>query len=118
PVETFVSLLRDSISPSKTKLVFFEVPALEIILREQRFWDVYYEHCSYFTRTCLQNLFLRNGFKVIGCEYAFAQQYLLLFARPVNRQLSDSSDKNFAPTAAGVADGADCEILVPSFSRQ
>lgn len=60
-VSAFLKRLRAAIDPERTRLVFFEVPAAEIILREQRFWDIYYEHCSYFTASSLRKLFVECG---------------------------------------------------------
>ena len=60
--------------------MFFEVPATEIILREQRFWDIYYEHCSYFSPHSLDRLFRAAGFfpTAVGSEYD--GQYLTIAA--------------------------------------
>ena len=29
--------------------MFFQVPDMSRVLRDLAFWDIYYEHCSYFT---------------------------------------------------------------------
>lgn len=61
--------------------VLFEVPATERIVTEVAFWDVFYEHCSYFTSASLRHAFERAGFDVLRQETAYAGQYLLLEAR-------------------------------------
>jgi hypothetical protein len=50
-------------------------------LREGAFWDVYYEHCSYFSPGSLARLFRREGFVVDDVRLGFDDQYILLEAR-------------------------------------
>lgn len=60
---------------------FFQVPDATRILREKAFWDVYYEHCSYFSPGALARLFRSRGFSVTDLRRGFEGQYLLLEAR-------------------------------------
>lgn len=80
-VAGFVSMLAASLG-DRTPLVFFEVPDTLRILTEGAFWDLYYEHCSYFTGPTLTRLFESNGFVVSDQRLGFDDQYLLLEARP------------------------------------
>ena len=59
-------LVRGSIGDRPQVTVFFELPDMERVLVEQAFWDIYYEHCSYFTLGSLARLFRRTGFDVTG----------------------------------------------------
>jgi SAM-dependent methyltransferase len=77
----FMSLVRRSIGQRRDVLVFFELPDVLRVLREGAFWDIYYEHCSYFTPGALARLFRGNGFAVERLELAFDDQYILLEAR-------------------------------------
>jgi hypothetical protein len=52
------------------------------VLREGAFWDVYYEHCSYFTPGSLARLFRATGFEPERLELAYDDQYILMEARP------------------------------------
>jgi hypothetical protein len=81
PVGDFLRELRAAIGSARP-LLFFEVPDAGRILAEGAFWDVYYEHCSYFTAASLRGLFLRAGFEVLNLWHDFDDQYLLLLARP------------------------------------
>ena len=78
----FVSTVRRSIGPRSKTVVFFQVPDAVRILRENAFWDIYYEHCSYFTIGSLGRLFRRCGFVVTGLWKDYDDQYLMLEARP------------------------------------
>ena len=62
--------------------VFFEVPDTRRVLEEGAFWDIYYEHCSYFTAGSLARLFRGQGFEVIDLSIEYDRQYLLLHACP------------------------------------
>jgi SAM-dependent methyltransferase len=81
PVGDFVRGLRETIGDRATT-VFFELPETLRVLAEGAFWDVYYEHCSYFTPGSLARLFRRSGFDVVDLELGFGDQYILLVARP------------------------------------
>jgi hypothetical protein len=82
-VHDFLSMLhRWAAARSVPPIVLFEVPDLERVLDETAFWDVYYEHCSYFTAETLRFSFERAGFEVLDVRRAYDGQYLVLEARP------------------------------------
>jgi hypothetical protein len=60
------------------------VPDVRRILREAAFWDIYYEHCSYFSLGSLARLFRRCGFDVVDLWKDFGDQYLMIEAKPGN----------------------------------
>jgi len=60
--------------------VFFEVPDVRRILEDRAFWDVYYEHCSYFSAGSMGHLFARAGFGRVEVERVYDDQYLVLTA--------------------------------------
>lgn len=62
--------------------VFFEVPEARRIIQHGVFWDIYYEHCAYYTPASLAGLFRRAGFRVVDMALDYADQYLLLWAVP------------------------------------
>ena len=80
PVRAFLSLIRRHVTGREVP-VLFELPDTMRVLEEVAFWDLYYEHCSYFTAGSLARLFRRCGFEVLDLELAYDEQYLLLAAR-------------------------------------
>lgn len=82
PVGEFVRMLRANIGDRTDTVVFFEVPDAGRILREGAFWDVYYEHASYFTAGSLARLFRRSGFEVAELWLDYDDQYAMITALP------------------------------------
>ena len=91
PVADFLGMIRRNLGDRTETVVLFELPDVLRVLEEVAFWDVYYEHCSYFTAGSLARLFRRCGFEVLAVSSAFADQYLLLEARPSTGGSSASS---------------------------
>ncbi len=83
PTAAFVRTVRRAIGDSDA-VVFFQVPNAAYVLGELAFWDVYYEHCSYFSPGALARLFRRCGFDVHRLWTDYDDQYLMIEARPGN----------------------------------
>ena len=82
PVQEFMQLVRRTIGDRLDTAVLFDLPDVVRVLREGAFWDVYYEHCSYFSPGSLAALFRRTGFDVLALERDYDDQYIVLEARP------------------------------------
>ncbi len=82
PTRAFVHMIRNAIGDRSDTILFFEVPDVSRVLREGAFWDIYYEHCSYFSLGSLARLFRTCGFEVLDLAKDYGDQYLLLEARP------------------------------------
>jgi SAM-dependent methyltransferase len=80
-VRDFVTMVREGMEASPDSVVFFEVPDVTRVLEELAFWDLYYEHCSYFSPGSLTRLFRSCGFEVLRVALEFDGQYVLLDAR-------------------------------------
>ena len=78
----FVSQVRRAIGDRAEVNVFFQIPEVFRILRELAFWDIYYEHCSYFSAGSLGRLFRSCGFDVLDLWTDYDDQYLMIEARP------------------------------------
>lgn len=84
PTREFLLTVRGAMSSSPQAIAFFEVPDVLRVLRERAFWDIYYEHCSYFSAGSLARLFRSCGFDIIDLELDYDNQYILLTARPTS----------------------------------
>ena len=80
--DRFMAGIAEALVDRPQTVVFFEVPDATRVFREQAFWDIYYEHCSYFTPDSLAAVFRRNGFDILDLAGIFEGQYLLIAARP------------------------------------
>jgi SAM-dependent methyltransferase len=87
---------------------FFEVPETALTLRNFAFWEVYYEHCSYFTRESLTSLFGRCGFRVLNTRTDYYDQYLAIEAVLASPRL----DSEPSPPPVGRSDS-----LASAFGR-
>lgn len=63
--------------------VLLETPAFEWIQNQGSFWDVFYEHCNYFSKSCLSSLCQRSGFKIMDHRATFGEQYQVIEVRPL-----------------------------------
>jgi len=80
----FLTLIRSSLGTDHKPVIFFEVPYITRILEIQAFWDIYYEHCSYFSAGSLCRLFRNTGFEVLDVRLDYSDQYLLIDAIPTD----------------------------------
>lgn len=80
----FVATVRRSIGDNGDTVVFFQIPNARYVLCDVAFWDIYYEHCSYFTKGSLARLFRANGFEVKDLWTVYDDQYLMIEARPTD----------------------------------
>ena len=81
PLE-MLDAVRHAIGNQVSSAVYFETPALPWILDTLTFWDLFYEHCSYFAASSLAWAFERTGFQVLETRLGFEQQYLSIEAKP------------------------------------
>jgi SAM-dependent methyltransferase len=79
----FIASIREMIGERRTQ-VMFETPDAARVLAEGAFWDIYYEHCSYFSAGAHARLFRRCGFGIDDLYLAYNGQYIIQYARPGN----------------------------------
>ncbi len=77
----FLASVR-SVANRRDSVIFFQVPDVGRILKEGAFWDIYYEHCSYFSATSLKHLFTGTGFSVQRIWTGYDDQYLMIVTSP------------------------------------
>lgn len=78
----FMQMIRKALGTRLHTRVFFQIPEVARILREGAFWDLYYEHCSYFSPVSLAGLFRRAGFSVNEVWTEYDDQYIMIDAFP------------------------------------
>jgi SAM-dependent methyltransferase len=83
-VGEFLRLVRLGAAGKPGAVVLFDLPDVLRVLREPSFWDVYYEHASYFSAGSLARLFRREGFEILALERDYDDQYLVIEARVAN----------------------------------
>ena len=54
----FLNGIKKSV-PLKCK-IYIEVPSFEWIQENNAFWDIFHEHCNYFTKNCLKSFFKQS----------------------------------------------------------
>ncbi len=77
----FLAALRAIAEKCGSAVTVIETPSLEWTARNGCFWDVFYEHCNYFTESCLEYLCRCAGFSVTRQRLAFGRQYQVLELR-------------------------------------
>lgn len=87
-VHQFINTVRRSIGDQPDTTVFFQVPDVARVLKETAFWDIYYEHCSYFSLGSLARLFRSQGFDVRDLWRDYDDQYIMIDARPASHPTS------------------------------
>jgi hypothetical protein len=79
---SFMQTIITTLAHRPHSIVFFEVPDLKRIIDQRAFWDIYYEHCSYFTTGSLGRLFQATGFNILSLSAVYENQYLAIEAQP------------------------------------
>jgi SAM-dependent methyltransferase len=96
-VADFVGMVRRAVGENSDPVVFFQVPDVRRVLRDVAFWDIYHEHCSYFSAGSLGRLFRRQGFDVLSLWTDYDDQYLMIEAKPRAGEASDPLPEEESP---------------------
>jgi SAM-dependent methyltransferase len=107
----FLRSMRQAIGDRPEAVIFFMIPEITRILELRAFWDVYYEHCSYYSPGALARHFRIAGFDPIDVWCDYDAQYVLIAARPgtgrsptlANEQPADALAPKVKAFAEGVA---------------
>lgn len=83
-----------NIDGSQKPKIIIEVPDFDWIIRNKAFWDIYYEHCNYFTKCSLQNLVGSLGLKIDAVFNTFNDQYIVLIATIGSHKTSSVKEKS------------------------
>lgn len=103
-VGQFMRDIATVIAGRKDVGIFFETPDVRRVLSEGAFWDIYYEHCSYFTLGSHARLFRREGMDVTKLYLAYDDQYIIQYAEPAaGRPVLEAEDDLEAVRALAAA---------------
>ena len=80
-VREFLTTIRAALTAPERTVLLFEVPDVLRVLDEVAFWDVYYEHSTYFSAGSVGRVFRAAGFDVLRIERAYHDQTLIVEAR-------------------------------------
>jgi SAM-dependent methyltransferase len=78
-VREFLASIVCGLNQGRAQL-FFQVPEMQRILKDTAFWDIYYEHCSYFSVASLTSVFQKVGLVVEEVWTDYDNQYLMISA--------------------------------------
>lgn len=84
PTLDFMRDIRRTIGDRRGVTLFFELPEVLRELEEGAFWDLYYEHCTYFSPGSLARLFRMAHFDVTHLSVEYDHQYIILDAVPAD----------------------------------
>lgn len=96
----FLAELREALGDATGTAVFLETPTISWILERGVFWDLFYEHCSYFDTRTLAWAAEAAGLAVESVEEAFGGQYQHLLARPATPRRLDPAANGRAARAS------------------
>ena len=82
--------------------MYIEVPDTGRILAEGAFWDIYYEHCSYFTQPSIEYGLRRAGLNVDGIDLGYGDQYLMAHASAAQQPGAEAVDADLGELAESV----------------
>jgi len=111
----FLRTIANGLDARPSTPLFFEVPDTGRVLRETAFWDIYYEHCSYFTPGSMARAFRAAGLAPTRLRLGFDDQYIQLDAKlgseGTTLPLEDSAEDVAEEAAAFVARLEDTRAL-------
>jgi SAM-dependent methyltransferase len=108
--EDFLCKIRSSMA--ENAVLFLETPDAEWILRNNVIFDFFYEHCSYWTKSSLENILRISRFEPIETKIGFNGQYLWSVSKASRKsntaQLSVNTPVN--ELCSSFSEKRECEI--------
>lgn len=97
-VAAFLRLLHEMAVAGGATVTYLETPSWEWIVEHTAFWDVFHEHCNYFTATTLRHLAEDAGFHVLEHFTTFGGQYQSLYLGTGSSPVSPQFDRPPSPS--------------------
>ena len=80
--QDFIRRLHDIVGDKRQSVIFFEVPNVMSALRDLSIWDIFYEHCAYYSLSSLEHLFRSCQFEVSHLNEEYEGQFISIEAYP------------------------------------
>ncbi|MBD5781191.1 methyltransferase domain-containing protein [Pelagicoccus sp. NFK12] len=106
----FLASVRKTVGGNTDTIVYFEVPNVRLILERLSVWDIIYEHCNYFSRESLVNLFGSAGFEVLRIEETYEKQFLSIDCRLSSEGASSQATPEPLNDLSGLVDRFSTEM--------
>ena len=107
----FLRTVREAIRRPSRTVLYFEVPNLDLIVRQGSVWDVIYEHVNYFGREALAEAFARSGFEILDVREPYQAQFLTIEARVAPTDAGETRAPGAEPILDGRRGRSDLEAL-------
>jgi SAM-dependent methyltransferase len=107
-----VGLLQRVVKARNQTRLFLQVPDVVRTLKQVAFWDIHYQHCSYFSAGTLHRLLCAQGFAVGDVWTEFEGKYLMADAQAAINSAGGAHDRAMVETIA------DLEDLVVQFTAE
>lgn len=85
-----LSQLRNSMK--EKSMIYIETPCFNWILKNKVVFDIFYEHCSYYTKDSMENLLSLVGLEAVKIDYKFNNQYMCILAQCINKKIKLNRD--------------------------
>ena len=82
--QVFIKTLHAIVGDKRKPMIFFEVPNVMSALRDLSIWDLFYEHCAYYSLSSLEHLFRSCQFEVSHLSEEYEGQFISIEAYPVD----------------------------------
>ncbi len=100
---SFLRAIRASMKTNDDGRLFLETPDIEWIIKTFQPQDLFYEHCSIFSRAALHVALAAAGFEPLSIDRVFDDQYLWAEARPATGETWTVRRREFIPEAEAFA---------------
>ena len=96
---SFLRAIRAAMKLGDAERLFLETPDIEWIVEKFQPQDLFYEHCSIFSRDALRVALAAAGFELLSIDRVFDDQYLMAEARPTRDESRISGRCEFTAKA-------------------
>lgn len=103
----FLRMVRRNLAGHAQAVLYFEVPNALFTLRQNGFWDILYEHCTYFTPVSLEGLFKQAGLRVVAIREEYDGQFLAIEARCGREPADEETEDGYEEEGGSAAPSTD-----------